>query len=51
MFKCLTHVGHGEEEPTVHVGGTVLSAKQEKKVLNLSGRKTSVFVMWLAFFL
>jgi hypothetical protein len=44
-LKCLTHVGHGEVEPTVFGSGprrgTVLSSKREK-VFSLSGSKTSV---------
>ena len=32
-----------------HIGGTVLSSKQAKKVFSLSGSKTSVSTTWLVF--
>ena len=53
QLKCLTHVGHGEREPTVfwcgRIGGTVLTSKWAKKLFSLSGCKASVSAMWLVF--
>ena len=54
MFKCFTHVSHGEGEPTGFGSGPCqwhcIVLKASKKLFHLSGRKTSMSVTGLVFF-